>query len=144
MDDLGSLLSSLTPEDIDMLKSAASQLLGDGQTHQEEKQPPAQPPHQDNSAPDLSALLRALGAAPAAQPKPPAQEEPMIDPAMIANIAKIFSRMNSIDDKRTQFIAALKPLLNESRQKKADQAIKMLKLFELRPMLREQGLFNLF
>ena len=62
---------------------------------------------------------------------------------MIANIAGILSKINSIDDKRTQFIAALKPLLHESRQKKADQAIKMLKLFELLPMLREQGLFNL-
>lgn len=141
MDDLSSLLASLSPDDINMLKSAASQLLGE-QSAPAAPAPPPAPEPQTNRTPDIGALLQSLGlnqnSAPQGQSNTPA-----IDPAMIAGIAKIFGQLNSIDDKRIQFIAALKPLLNSERQKKADQAIKMLKLFEILPMLKEQGLFNL-
>lgn len=141
MEDLSTLLSSLTPEDINTLKSAAAQLLGEQTPQGQQPAPPAKPAPQPSM--DIGALLQSLGL----NGNPPAQEakstEPAIDPAMIAGIAKIFSQLNSVDDKRIQFIAALKPLLRSERQKKADQAIKMLKLFEILPLLREQGLFNL-
>lgn len=141
MDDLSSLLASLSPDDINMLKAAASQLLGDQSAP--EKNVQQQPPPPSAKQPDIGALLQSLGLSPA----PPAQEnnggEPAIDPKLIAGIAKIFGQLNSVDDKRIQFIAALKPLLRSDRQKKADQAIKMLKLFEVLPLLKEQGLFNL-
>lgn len=141
MEDLSTLLSSLTPEDINTLKSAAAQLLGEQTPQGQQPAPPAKPAPQPSM--DIGALLQSLGL----NGNPPAQEakstEPAIDPAMIAGIAKIFSQLNSVDDKRIQFIAALKPLLHSERQKKADQAIKMLKLFEILPLLREQGLFNL-
>ncbi|MFR8011582.1 MAG: hypothetical protein ACLU8W_07485 [Clostridia bacterium] len=140
MDDLSSLLASLSPDDINMLKAAASQLLGDQSAPEKNVQQPPPPPAKP---PDISALLQSLGIA----STPPAQEnnsgEPAIDPKLIAGIAKIFGQLNSVDDKRIQFIAALKPLLHSERQKKADQAIKMLKLFEVLPLLKEQGLFNL-
>lgn len=140
MDDLSSLLASLSPDDINMLKAAASQLLGDQSAPEKNVQQPPPPPAKP---PDIGALLQSLGLASA----PPAQEnnggEPAIDPKLIAGIAKIFGQLNSVDDKRIQFIAALKPLLRSDRQKKADQAIKMLKLFEVLPLLKEQGLFNL-
>ena len=143
MDDLSSLLSSLTPDDINTLKSAASQLLGNNpQAPAPER--PASAENPSTGTPDLGALLRSLGVQ---QPAQPAEEKPGselgIDPAMIANIARIFGQINQTDDKRIQFIAALRPLLNSSRQKKADQAIKMLKLFEILPLLKEQGLLNL-
>lgn len=140
MDDLSSLLASLSPDDINMLKAAASQLLGDQSAPEKNVQQPPPPPAKQ---PDIGALLQSLGLS----PTPPAQEnnggEPAIDPKLIAGIAKIFGQLNSVDDKRIQFIAALKPLLHSERQKKADQAIKMLKLFEVLPLLKEQGLFNL-
>lgn len=141
MDDLGSLLASLSPDDVNMLKAAAAQLLGDQAAPEQNVQPPPAPP--PAKAPDIGALLQSLGLTAA----PPSQEkgigEPAIDPKLIAGIAKIFGQLNSVDDKRIQFIAALKPLLRSDRQKKADQAIKMLKLFEVLPLLKEQGLFNL-
>lgn len=141
MDDLSSLLASLSPDDINMLKSAASQLLGE-KTVPAAPAPPPAPEPQTNRTPDIGALLQSLGLNQNSTPQ--GQSNTLaIDPAMIAGIAKIFGQLNSIDDKRIQFIAALKPLLNSERQKKADQAIKMLKLFEILPMLKEQGLFNL-
>lgn len=141
MDDLSSLISSLSPEDINMLKSAASQLLGEQTPREQEPPAPAAPVQQPK--PDIGALLQSLGLNLNQPVQEPKTSEPAIDPAMIAGIAKIFSQLNNVDDKRVQFIAALKPLLNSERQKKADQAIKMLKLFEILPLLKEQGLFNL-
>ncbi len=48
----------------------------------------------------------------------------------------------SADDDRTALIKALKPLLSEPRQKKADDAIKILRLLQLLPLLRESGMLN--
>lgn len=142
MDDLSSLLSSLTPDDMEALKSAASQLLGSNQSQPQPQKQPA-PASAPAGQPDLGALLRSLGLSSAPQQEEQSGGELGIDPAMIANIARVFGQLNHVDDKRIQFITALKPLLNDSRQKKADQAIKMLKLFEILPLLKEQGLFNL-
>jgi hypothetical protein len=40
-------------------------------------------------------------------------------------------------DSRTRLIEALKPLLSEKRRAKADEAMRMMKLFELLPMLTD-------
>lgn len=53
---------------------------------------------------------------------------------MIAKISSIMGAMNKKDD-RTRLIEALKPLLSEKRRKRADEAMQMMKLFELLPAL---------
>lgn len=53
---------------------------------------------------------------------------------MIAKISSIMGAMNKKDD-RTRLIEALKPLLSENRRKRADDAIQMMKLFEILPAL---------
>lgn len=59
-------------------------------------------------------------------------------------IINIISHLNSQkDDKRTQLLNALKPYLSDQRKSKADNAIKLLKLFELLPLLKDSGLFKL-
>ena len=59
-------------------------------------------------------------------------------------IIGIISQLNSQkDNKRTQLLNALKPYLSEQRKSKADNAIKLLKLFELLPLLKDSGLFKL-
>ena len=40
---------------------------------------------------------------------------------------------------RTAFIAALKPLLSPERRHKADEALRMMRLLEMLPILRDQG-----
>lgn len=53
---------------------------------------------------------------------------------MIAKISSLMGAMNKKDD-RTRLIEALKPLLSEKRRKKADEAMQMMKLFEILPAL---------
>ncbi|MDE5600230.1 MAG: hypothetical protein K2I60_01295 [Oscillospiraceae bacterium] len=64
-----------------------------------------------------------------------------IDPSMLLNIQKIFSKMQK-QDKNTEFIKALKPLLKPERQAKADEAIKMMKMFSMIPVLQKSGVLN--
>lgn len=47
------------------------------------------------------------------------------------------------DNDKTRLLLALRPHLAAERQKKVDTAVKMLKLLDLAPMLKELGLFSL-
>lgn len=67
-----------------------------------------------------------------------------LDAASITRLAPLISRLRSGgDDPRVQFLNALKPNLSSERQAKVDTAIKLLKLIELLPYLKESGLLNL-
>jgi len=55
---------------------------------------------------------------------------------MMAKISSLMGAMNKKDD-RTRLIEALKPLLSERRRRKADEAMQMMKLFELLPTLTQ-------
>ena len=73
---------------------------------------------------------------------PPPQGFP--DMEQLGNIMAIMSKLNgSQDNNRTRLINALKPYLSEKRQAKADNAIKLLKIMELWPLIKESGIFNL-
>lgn len=60
---------------------------------------------------------------------------------LLGNIGKIGNAI-SRDDDRTAFIKALRPLLSEPRQQKADEVIKILRLVQLVPLLKDSGLLN--
>jgi hypothetical protein len=51
----------------------------------------------------------------------------------------LLSQLNSRDE-REDFICALKPLLSRERQKKADEAMKFIKLLSVLPLLKEKGI----
>ena len=72
------------------------------------------------------------------------QSTSSFDPEMLKNIMNIMSRINSSagDDSRSNFILSLKPLLSEKRQAKADEAIKMMRIFDLLPIIKESGLLS--
>lgn len=61
--------------------------------------------------------------------------------AMLGNLGKL-SNAISHDDERTALIRALKPMLSEPRQQKAEEAIRILKLLQLLPLLRDSGLLK--
>ena len=65
----------------------------------------------------------------------------------INDLGKIMGLLNSLkssgDDSRTQLLLALKPHLSEERRTKVDSAIKILRLLELLPLIKESGLLNL-
>lgn len=46
------------------------------------------------------------------------------------------------DDETTRFLAALRPMLGEERQKKLDEAVKILRLIRLLPLLKDTGIFS--
>ncbi len=66
-----------------------------------------------------------------------------IDPSQIGKIMSVMSRLKSNrDDNRTKLLLALKPHLSAPRQEKVDTAIKLLKLIDLLPFLKESGMFD--
>lgn len=70
--------------------------------------------------------------------QPEAQESPFgaIDPDMLGKIMQIMPLLNSNgNDKRTQLIKSLKPLLSPARQKRADEAMQIIKLIEILPLI---------
>ena len=67
-----------------------------------------------------------------------------IDPIQIGKIMSIVSRLKSDhNDNRSQLLLALKPHLSAPRREKVDTAIKLLRLIDLLPLLRESGMFEL-
>ena len=56
---------------------------------------------------------------------------------MMMKAKKIFDKMNSASDKNTDLIMALKPHLSPENRNKADTAIKILRLFDALPYLKE-------
>ena len=62
------------------------------------------------------------------------------DPAMLLKIKKAFDLMNK-DDPRIDLLVALKPNMSDLRRKKIDDAIHILRLLSIMPLLSEQGFF---
>lgn len=118
MDDLSSKLTELLsdPESMNRVRQMAESILGESGDDA-----PAPP-----STPDISSLGNMLGS-----------EE-------LQSIISVISKMKSAgDDSRVQLISALRPHLSEERKKRADTAIKILKLLDVLPLIKDSGLLNL-
>mgnify|MGYP006865372021 FL=1 len=124
MDNLNDIINNLSADDINMLKGVASSILGDS-TDTTEQQKPQQNNIQQNT-PQQSGVpaLAGLGL-------------DGIDFNMIMKAKTIFEKMNNTSNKNVDLIMALKPHLSPETQNKADQAMRILKLFEVLPLLRE-------
>lgn len=59
-----------------------------------------------------------------------------LDPDMILKLSSIMASMNKKDN-RSELIAALKPHLSPDRRKKADEAIQLLKLMDMLPLIQQ-------
>lgn len=137
MDNLNDIISSLSPDDINMLKGVASSILGEngGDSPDRVQAVPQGDKGQGNAAHnavrnpqsnpgDLSSVFGSLGL----------NSE---DFNMMMKAKAIFDRMNNASSKNADLILALKPHLSQSSRQKADQAIKILKLFEILPYLKD-------
>lgn len=111
--DISGILSSLSQSDIENLKKTAQSIFGTKPEGSEEA------PKSDSSQ-----ELSAMG---------------FPDISVVSKLAPIISEFGKHDEK-ADFIAALKPMLSEGRQKKADEAIRLLKLISVIPMLKNRGL----
>lgn len=118
--DISSILNSLSAEDIENIKKVASGFLGNmGETQEKPKEK-----KQENNGMPFPDGLSGLG---------------MPDLSQLASLAPILQAFNSHDE-RLDFINALKPLLSEERRHKADEAMKLVKLLSVLPLLRERGI----
>jgi len=106
----------------------------------------------------LQSVMNSLGMNPPQAPAPatpPVQQKPAAAPlnllntlnnsdpmtAMLLRAAPLLASANREDDS-TRLLAALRPLLGEARQKKLDEASKILKLLHLLPLLKESGVLQ--
>lgn len=134
MDNLNDIINSLSADDINMLKGVASSILG------EEAQKSA-PPVQQNNNPlgDLSGISNHAAGNMAGLTNALSLGNSLdgIDFDMIMKAKTIFEKMNNTKSKNADLIMALKPHLDPKTQNKADQALHILKLFEILPLLKE-------
>ncbi len=120
--DLNGILSSLSSEDINNLKNIAGSILGG-----EEKRNSESVHQKDNSG-----GLNGLGNIDFSSLGLPNMNE-------LSKLLPLISEFNKHDE-REDFLCALKPLLSEERRKKADEAVKLIKLVSLIPILKEKGI----
>lgn len=66
-----------------------------------------------------------------------------LDPALLSKIAGIMQRLKGGADNRTALLVALKPLVSPRRQKRVETAVKLLRLIDLLPYLKDSGLLDI-
>ena len=115
MENLNDIIASLTPDDIQSLKETAQAIFGNDFNNDKSE---------NYSYKDSN-------------PFSATDNYTSFNPDIISNIGRIMSLMNSDSGKRCRLIEALKPNLSRERQKKADEAIKIMKLLEIMPMIAE-------
>ena len=93
----------------------------------------------DSSLAGLTALLSGLsgqGTAP-----PPQPSSPVLDPKTLSLIKEAYTIFNT-RDKNTELLLALKPHFTSQRQKKVDDALRIMGLIKLLPLLKESGILG--
>ncbi len=129
MDNINDIISSLSQSDMDMLKGVAQSILGgEGEQGQNPQGSKASQNKRQNASQNET---------PSAQNLPAQLGINSDDFNMMMKAKKIFDKMNSASDKNTDLIMALKPHLSPENRNKADTAIKILRLFDALPYLKE-------
>lgn len=124
---INDILSSLSNDDIEMLKGVAGSILNQSGTQssaQQQKPPQSTPQSAPQDRQSLPPQINGLNFN-------------SDDFAMIMKAKSIFDRMNKTSSKNADLINALKPHLSEQSRQKADQAIRILKLFDMLPYLKD-------
>lgn len=114
MDNINDIISSLSDDDIEMLKGVASSILGDGNANE-----------QKSADSDKKSVL------------PNGLNLSQSDLNMMLKAKTIIDKMNNTSSKDADLILALKPHLSEESRAKADKAIRILKLFDILPYIKE-------
>ncbi len=160
MDDLSQQINQILsdPQSMQQLQSMASALGIGGQSQSPPSQPAVAPANVSNGSTSgfdvstLAGMLNALGAAggtagtgrqsaPAPTPSGPVNGITPEALQLVSRIGPLLSQVNREDDS-TRLLRALRPLLGAARQKKLDEAIKILQMMRLLPLLKDSGLFS--
>lgn len=155
MEDLNDIIASLSADDINMLKGVASSILGDAgseDTKQNNNQNINNSSRSNgnyqnnNSSSSIQNTINSLLNGNTNNNQNNQQQNNFNlnslglnadDFKMMMKAKTIFDKMNNTSDKNTDLILALKPHLSPENRNKADTAIKILKLFDILPMLKD-------
>ncbi len=167
MDNLNDIISSLTADDINMLKGVASSILGEdnendnsnnnsnNNTNSNNKNSNYNNQNNNNNLNNNSqinnnmqlnnlqnSLNNILGNSQGNSQNlnglnPNSLGINADDFKMMMKAKTIFDKMNNTSDKNTDLILALKPHLSPESRNKADIAIKILRLFDILPLLKD-------
>jgi hypothetical protein len=113
MEDLSAMLSGIlsSPESMEQLKTMAGSLFGGGQEKPAPVNQPAQSGVPQVSAGEIAGLMK------------------------MANLLK-----NNQTDSRCGLLLSLRPYLSEHRQKRVDDAVKILRLVSILPAVKDLGI----
>ena len=144
MEDMAQQINQILsdPDSMQQLQSVISSLgLGGGQGSGQ-PQAQAQPPAQQAPAPAAPALSALLGAVGGGQCQPAAIA--LANPQLLGAMTKLMPLLGQAgrEDDSTRLLRALRPLLGPERQKKVDEAMKILQMMRLLPLLKESGVFS--
>ncbi len=140
MDDLTERINQILsdPQSMQMIQNMA-QSLG---LNPPAEQPSVVPPAPNSPGLDmnqLGALLSQFGLGQNTVPSAP--QLPSIDMNTILQIQKAM-QLFAHGNKNVDLLRSLRPLLSEKRQKKVDDAVRIMQLIQMLPMLKESGLFG--
>ena len=74
------------------------------------------------------------------QPVPEAQSDGMPDAQALMKAVSLLKNAGQ-NDSRIQLLQALKPNLSDTRRDRVDTAIKLMRLMEIAPLIKDTGLF---
>lgn len=140
MEDLAEKLNAILKDPHAMEQvSALAGMLGSGQ----QGQPPQPSPQNGGNSTGLSNLgdLGALAGLLGNQQKSQSQQQAG-NSEMMQTVLQVMPLLNAFqqEDATTRLLMSLRPLLSRERQKKLDEAAKLLKVFRLLPMLKSRGI----
>ncbi len=164
MDDLAGKLNEIlnNPAEMAKLQQMASSLLGQTASAAQNtgSEQHTQPAQNNSGGVDLSRLAGLLGQQTASGQTSQSngmldtlsalgglgnnQGTPSVSPEMLGALMKIAPLLGTVnqEDDNTRLLHALRPLLKSERQKKLDEAIKIMRMLKFLPLLKEQGILQ--
>ena len=136
MDDISSRINQILsdPQSMQQLQTLAQSL---GLSAPAETTVPPPSPSGGIDMSQVGALLSQFGLGQQQQAPP----SPSIDMNSILQIQKAM-QLFANGNKNVELLRSLRPLLSERRQKKVDDAVRIMQLIQMLPMLKEAGLFG--
>ena len=135
MDDLASKLNQIlnSEEGRSKLQTLASMLASSGSDSDQNS----------GSAPDLSSLFGGGNGQNSGDTAEQKSENPLgnLDINMLLKLQQAMSTLHT-EDKNTELLRALKPHFSAERAKKVDDAIRIMHLIKLLPVIKDSGLFG--
>ena len=141
MDDIKSTIEGIlgSKEGMDTLMGLVNSLGLNNPAPKEPSPSPSPSPSQSQSSPEasLSQILSLVGGDSSSEQA----QAPQIDINMIMKIKDVMASFGKGND-NVMLLQKLRPHFSEKRQKKLDDAIKIMQLISVLPMLKDLGIFS--